>query len=508
MSTLILVHNFFDRLLSYEKKTLKRFISLHENESTNKALELFNMLESAKTINEEQFIKVIYEEVNASTKESFRKLVERFREKMYESNGLDINIYNKKFASPFYAGIMEVKKLVPLVYHVISRGVPIDEINRLLNRGIYLSNKFEFYDENVIFLKLKLQLLGYHTGFKKQAKIFEEIEYAEEKRKVLFQSRTLYYHYICDLQFKSSDDLRIRDDIKKASEEVRVIYDKFNLWNIYYDWACLNLQVCHFELNYSGAVVLLDELIETCFKVPALYQFHKIADCYYNLCHCLTYLFKFEDASEKLLKAQEFSPVNVSTQNYYKQARVILLIYMTKYNDAKELLNNILSSGPSGNAPQEFSRRNYLYSILHFLTGDYKQSFRLLQETREIEDDKEGWNIGIRLLQIFLTLETEKVDLADQRIESLRKHIERTAKMKSVRKRDVIIFRILTHLSRSGFDFKDIWDERKKDFTLLRSDDPDYRWIPRSHELIIFDQWFESKVKGETYIPVFPAPVH
>ena len=111
------------------------------------------------------------------------------------------------------------------------------------------------------------------------------------------------------------------------------------------------------------------------------------------------------------------------------------------------------------------------------------------------------------MLQIFLTLETEKVDLADQRIESLRKHIERTTKMKSVRKRDVVIFRLLNHLSRSGFDFQEVWEDRQKDFILLSSNDPDYRWIPRSHELILFEQWFEAKVNGVPYHPKFPQPI-
>jgi hypothetical protein len=106
-------------------------------------------------------------------------------------------------------------------------------------------------------------------------------------------------------------------------------------------------------------------------------------------------------------------------------------------------------------------------------------------------------------LQIFLTLETEKIDLADQRIESLRKHIERTSKMKSIRKRDVVIFRILRHLAMNGFDFKDTWIDKKKDFLLLQSDNADYKWIPRSHELIIFHQWFESKVRLKKYQPDF-----
>jgi hypothetical protein len=123
-----------------------------------------------------------------------------------------------------------------------------------------------------------------------------------------------------------------------------------------------------------------------------------------------------------------------------------------------------------------------------------------------VESDREGWNLGIRILNIYLTLSTDKVDLADQRINAMRKHIERTARMRNLRKRDIVIFRILSHLSRSGFDFREVWEERQKDFQLLRSDESDYRWVPRSHELIIFDQWFEARVFGRAYVPVFPVP--
>jgi hypothetical protein len=147
-----------------------------------------------------------------------------------------------------------------------------------------------------------------------------------------------------------------------------------------------------------------------------------------------------------------------------------------------------------------------MHAFVKFLLGDYKAAFVLLQDTKESESDKEGWNLGVRMLNIYLTLSTDKVDLADQRIGSMRKHIERTSKMRNLRKRDVIIFRILSHLSRSGFDFKETWEDRQKDFDLLRNGGGDYRWIPRSHELIIFDQWFEAKMLGKPYEPVFPKP--
>ena len=88
----------------------------------------------------------------------------------------------------------------------------------------------------------------------------------------------------------------------------------------------------------------------------------------------------------------------------------------------------------------------------------------------------------------------------------MRKHIDRTVKMKPVRKRDVIILRLLAKLSRQGFNFKTVWKKQQKYFELLASDEPEYRWEMRSPEMIIFHKWFEAKAKGKEYDFVLKSP--
>ena len=143
---------------------------------------------------------------------------------------------------------------------------------------------------------------------------------------------------------------------------------------------------------------------------------------------------------------------------------------------------------------------------LLLLKKQHKEAHRILQDTKEIERDKEGWNLGIRILSIINQLEGEKLDIVDLNIESLRKHIDRTIKMKAVRKRDVIILRLLAKLSRQGFNFKAVWKKNLKYFEMLASDDPEYRWEMKSPEMIIFHKWFEAKAKGREYDYVLKSP--
>ena len=114
--------------------------------------------------------------------------------------------------------------------------------------------------------------------------------------------------------------------------------------------------------------------------------------------------------------------------------------------------------------------------------------------------------MGIRIMSIINQLEGDKFDIVDLNIESMRKHIDRTLKMKVVRKRDVVILRLLAKLSRQGFNFKEVWKKNIKYFELLASDDPDYRWEMKSPEMIVFHKWFEAKAKGKEYDYVLKGP--
>ncbi len=510
MKNLQIVFRILEALLPKERKVFKRFIRLFENDEAvhSLSIKLYDLLlKYGGTKDEEFFISKLYGNVNERANESFRKLLDRFRDKLYESMILDTNILNASYYIDVVSATLQAKKNTAVIYAVLLRGVSINEKKRLLNQAINQCKEFELFDELVIFLKLYFEDVDYVIGYQKTKNRIEEIEYAIDCSKAVFKVRCLVAFFIQDVQHKSLDQKSFIIEIKNSVDTAKLIYDQFKIKIILYNYFLLKAQYEHYIHNYLSAVETLNEMTELVLNTKCLFTRNRITVCYTNLAYTQNHLYRFEDSLNSMVSARTYyQNQKLEFQNYYKEAEVFSFIYLLKYDEADSLLNEIIETGLSMQ-PEFSSRSFYLHAIVKFLAGDYKKSFKLLQETREIENDKEGWNIGIRMLQIFLTLETEKVDLADQRIESLRKHIERTTKMKSVRKRDVVIFRLLNHLSRSGFDFQEVWEDRQKDFILLSSNDPDYRWIPRSHELILFEQWFEAKVNGMHYRPKFPQPI-
>ncbi len=496
--------SFFSRLRSHERKTFRRFLELHEDGSItqSKSLKLFDLLSANYDLTEDELQKKIYGHSKVEPR-TFTKLIERFREKMYESNYLDVNLYREDVNSPYFMGLMEAKKLVGLSYNVAARGVTNKEMIRILKRGVSLSEKFELYDEWICFVNLKFLLNASLYPDKDPLELINEMKDLQQRKNTLNEAQYFVYKLIRSYQDQSSIRKDIRDDLIIAIEKLETENKSLFSWNVYYNISLLKLQLYHADEKYDDAEVLLQELIDNLQSQPSLKQFTRIAEAYTNLAATQMNNFKFNDAVKSNEEALRFPGLRPSDKNYYKESLAFLNIYLGHYAKSNKALKEIIAEDLIGNTEEELSRRKYLLAATLFLQGEYKKSNFQLQDTKEIENEKEGWNIGIRLLQIFLTLETEKIDLADQRIESLRKHIERTSKMKSVRKRDVVIFRILRHLAMNGFDFKETWLDKKKDFLLLQSDKSEYKWIPRSHELIIFHQWFESKVRHKKYEPVF-----
>ena len=131
--------------------------------------------------------------------------------------------------------------------------------------------------------------------------------------------------------------------------------------------------------------------------------------------------------------------------------------------------------------------------------GQYRNSYVFLQETGAIGKDKEGWNIGIRILTILLKVEMILLESAEAHLESMRKYIERTDRKHLLRERDLLIFQLLKSLERESFNFKLVWQVHSEAFKQLSTNAGDVAWAPNTPELVVFHQWFQAKVRNQPY---------
>jgi hypothetical protein len=91
--------------------------------------------------------------------------------------------------------------------------------------------------------------------------------------------------------------------------------------------------------------------------------------------------------------------------------------------------------------------------------------------------------------------------MVDYDIESFRKYIERLGKESEINQRVQQILKVLVELDRCNYDFKEVANKRKVELNNLKKTTGKYKWDIKSPEMILFHDWFESKLKNTEYEP-------
>tara|TARA_B110000503_G_scaffold136680_1_gene219480 strand:- start:497 stop:1036 length:540 start_codon:yes stop_codon:yes gene_type:complete len=145
------------------------------------------------------------------------------------------------------------------------------------------------------------------------------------------------------------------------------------------------------------------------------------------------------------------------------------------------------------------SKLQYLKAISFFGLNKYKKAQTILSQKNEIEKDKKGWNVWIRIMRLLCSVELLKLNMIDYDIESFRKYLERTAKQYEVRERDKLVLKVLLELDKNDYNFSLTAVVAADELEKRKSTDKKYARNPDSPELILFHDWFEAKLLKKEY---------
>jgi len=129
--------------------------------------------------------------------------------------------------------------------------------------------------------------------------------------------------------------------------------------------------------------------------------------------------------------------------------------------------------------------QDYLEACMAYLEGDPTQAWRNMQAMQDLYQDREGWGTGLRIFEVVVLVEQGEYELAETRVEALRKHVAQYAPAK----REIAIYKLLRHLAHSFFDMK----SSEKALALVAEVET-HPWDPFAHEVIRVDEWFHRRV--------------
>ena len=444
---------------------------------------------------EKALCKKIYGAIDEKSLKAFGKLLIRLKDKIYENALLDKNLFRSDAFSELRIAKFELQKLI-LLCNVLEVTAIKEEIERICDRAILKGKEYELYNELLSAFEIKYNILSTKNDKQLLHDIDKEIVFYDRCRISLFKAKKKYDELLIDLNLKtgSSNPQELQQTIVELEHEYRYTQSA----NIMYYLQLYSIHYLQSLENYPKAEEHCNELIALVKNNKAVYLHERLGKAYINLATNDLYSYGFSTALENANHAMGFCKTKPAYLYKVTEIQFLSSYFSGKINESKNLLND-LSDIAEELTSIESAKCSFYKAVISFLMEDNKTVNQYLNEITDIEKDKDGWNIGIRILSILNLLKSEKFELVESKIESLRKHIERSEKTDEVSPRNRLIFQILLELGRSSYNYKQVWEQQNESFNLLSSYNNQYKWSVKGPELIRFHDWFRAKANNEAY---------
>lgn len=500
IAQLLEIHAMMDR---NERAVLRNYLTCFESRKKGhkpKTLILLELIEKygsdAKTI--------AYFKKKVPSEDTRRMIIHRLKEKMFTTLTLDVNLSrDEHYDDQAQArATMTLGKLQGEI--LLGRGKRKLGFD-VLNKTIKIAKEFEFYDELVSMLATQRRFVKAYTGkdssfYDVVAEIerFSECRDAADKAKQYFEEVTMRFGFK-GLSRLPADEEQVRF-LESRISELKSLYESTGSATVGYYYYFLLVELRQLQNDLQEAEKALHGLAVLLNNNPAIKRRVRQASVHLNLGANALWLHEFEKAQKQFTLSLSFVRPNTRNHAVISELLFYSLFYAGALNKAEDALQRLVENK---NADQSDFRKavlNYLLACVSFAKGEFRKVNLRLANSIGIGTDKEGWNIGSRVLSIMLAIEREKYDHADSQIVNLRQFVREGVKIAEIRKRDRYILDVLLELRKKSYDFKEVANTSEETLLNLRSDNVDEGWLVQTPEIICFHTWFDDKLNGRPHI--------
>jgi hypothetical protein len=432
-----------------------------------------------------------------------RMVISRLRDKMLTSLTLDVNMSreeNYDAQARARATVVQGKIQGTLLLGRGQRKLGY----QILDKWIQQAKHFEFYDDLVDMLCTQRQVIKAFKGtdeafyaIDKQIYNYSKSRDAANLAKKYFEEITMKYGFkgLSRVPTESGQLLFLKERIGHLEKA----FDETSSATVGYYYYFLLIEYNQLQNKLEAASGALDNLVQMLENNPAIRRKVRLASVNANMGVNELWLHRFEGAG--LLFETSLTHLRPNTRNHALIMELLFYsqFYSGEFEEAKASLLSLVENKHADQSEFRKAVRNYLLACCAFATGDFKQVNLFLLDSQSIGQDKEGWNIGSRILSVMLSIEQGKFDYADSLVVNLRQFMREGLKGLIVRERDKIIVQLLVELRKLSYNFHEVQQSKEDLINQLRIDDPETGWVLQTPEMISFHTWFDDKMKERGY---------
>lgn len=506
MEAIEILQRIIGRLTDEERATTRSYLTTFSQKGKEpRAVALFDMIvahEKAEGVQLMDGKEVEIALYGAPSTANFTRLLYRLKEKILESLILDINVAREGAYDERSKINMEIRKSLTQVQILQSRGLQ-DISADILEKIIQQARKYEILEELLLAIRLLINLRRPQDGGKHLNKWLPVYEKYSYMLSAVVRAETQMSRVNAELDFKAGQKAKA-DWLKTVLDDMVVDYRKTSCAHIGFNYFYLQAQYYQILRDFKNARKALEDNFKLLETHPSIYTKMRVGNVLSNLADNDLYLGQFARCQKTASKAlQHFSEGSFN----YQQA-LELIFYAHYYRgDYKSAKNTILQLLPdlfeTPDLQYREGKRFYLLACCCFMMGDHNSTIKIANRlVNPIDEDKEGWNIGMRVLTIMALVELQRYDEATSRIAALKTFIDSLNK-ENITERVLTIATLLRKLSNASFDFKILYQKEKARIETLIG----LEWLPKSPEMVMVDQWILAKVFRQPLELTLPEPV-
>jgi len=490
------------RLTEEEKGAARSYLTTFSQKGKEaRAIRLFDLI-SAHSLEKDQVPdskELELELYGGPASSNFTRLVYRLREKILEALILDVNVERDGVYDDRTRVNIEMRKSITQAQILQSRGLQdISEV--MLEKVIQQGKKYEIFEELLLAIRLMINLRRSEDGGKHLTKWIAVYEKYDYMKNALVRAEVRMCRVHAELDFKAGEKAKA-DWLKNILDEMVVDYRKTSCAHIGFNYFYLQAQYYQIIRDFKNARKALEDNLKLLQTHPSIYTKIRVGNVLSNLADNDLYLRQFSRCQKTALKAS----LHFKEGSFNHQQALELIFYAHYYRGdykaAKDTILQLLPDpGETSDIQYRQGKRFYLLACTCFMLHDFNSTIRLANRIiNPIEEDKHGWNIGLRVLSIMALVELQKTDEAASRITALKTFVESVGK-DNLTERVLTIVMLLRKLANASFDFK-VLQQKEKDRIESLSE---MEWLPKSPEMVIVDQWIQSRISRQTLEIVLP----
>lgn len=428
--------------------------------------------------------------------ETLRGLAKSLEMKIDEAMISDINVRRKNANDKFAVNAIQTRKDIITMLIYLGRGLSKDGL-AMMDNIIYRCKKYELYDELIQVLFYNKELSSMKMGSKDFEKSTKELEEVLELRSNIIKIRDYYQRLnLKDVEISGyQPDL---NDLELKLIEFEKIVNNSDSYALAFPFYKLKIYYYEKTEEYEKAIQICYKWRKHLAQKKEMARDLIVGMVYNNLANLHLLQLDFD----KALKAGDdaLSLLRPKSLSYFTAVETMFYtsFYLGKKIKTAEYLE-YLKLDKSHESQIKRNKIKYFEIAYEVFFGRSKTILKRFSEIEELDDDLEGWNFWIRVMQVIASYKSNgDLEILHSHIDSLRQFVGRIDRKKAFNERHKIIYKILFKLEYASFDFNKAFKRCEKELLILEDlSDKKTRWRARTPEIKPFHEWFKEEMEEQ-----------